>query len=68
MTPRSPIIENSAYTIFPKPPNPRHDAEDLDAVLKEVGFDVLLGLDLKRAGIEECSSSLRAKHGFLTPR
>ena len=47
------IIGNSAYTIFPKLPNPRHDAEDLDAVLKEVGFDVLLGLDLKRAGMEE---------------
>ena len=47
------VIGNSAYTIFPKLPNPRHDAEDLGAVLKEVGFDVLLGLDLKRTGMEE---------------
>ena len=47
------VIGNSAYANFPKIPNPRHDAEDLAKSLKELAFDVLLGLDLKRAAMEE---------------
>jgi uncharacterized caspase-like protein len=47
------VIGNSAYTTFPRIPNPRHDAEDLAASLKALGFDVLLGLDLSRSRMED---------------
>ena len=47
------VIGNSAYVTFPRIPNPRNDAEDLAAGLKAVGFDVLTGLDLNRARMEE---------------
>jgi invasion protein IalB len=47
------VIGNSNYAFFPKLPNPQNDAQDLAAELKNVGFDVLLGTDLKRAGMED---------------
>jgi len=47
------VIGNSNYLGFPKIPNPRNDAEDLAAELKNLGFDVLLGIDLKRADMED---------------
>jgi tetratricopeptide (TPR) repeat protein len=47
------VVGNSAYTTFPRIPNPRHDAEDLAASLKALGFDVLLGLDLSRSRMED---------------
>jgi tetratricopeptide (TPR) repeat protein len=47
------VIGNSAYISFPKIPNPRNDAEDLEKSLKNLGFEVLLGLDLKRADMED---------------
>jgi tetratricopeptide (TPR) repeat protein len=47
------VIGNSAYAAFPRIPNPRNDAEDLAASLRTLGFDVLTGLDLNRAKMEE---------------
>jgi tetratricopeptide (TPR) repeat protein len=47
------VIGNSNYVNFPKIPNPRNDAEDLSAALKNLGFDVLLGTDLRRADMED---------------
>jgi uncharacterized caspase-like protein len=44
------VIGNSAYAHAGKLPNPANDANDMAAALKELGFDVILGLDLdKRA-------------------
>jgi tetratricopeptide (TPR) repeat protein len=47
------VIGNSGYVNFPRIPNPRNDAEDLAASLKTLGFDVLVGLDVNRAKMEE---------------
>jgi uncharacterized caspase-like protein len=47
------VIGNSNYLNFRRIPNPRHDAEDLAAALGRLGFDVLLGTDLKRADMED---------------
>jgi len=47
------VIGNSNYLTFPKLPNPRNDAEDIATSLKALGFDVLLGTDLKRADMED---------------
>ena len=47
------VIGNSAYSRFPAIPNPRNDAEDIGRMLKGLGFDVLLGIDLNRADMEE---------------
>ena len=47
------VIGNSNYVNFPKIPNPRNDAEDLAAALRNLGFDVLLGTDLKRTDMED---------------
>jgi tetratricopeptide (TPR) repeat protein len=47
------VIGNSAYSSFPKIPNPRNDAEDLAKALTALGFEVLLGTDLSRADMEE---------------
>src|SRR5262249_13114037 len=43
------VIGNSAYSHFPAIPNPRNDAEDIGRMLKGLGFEVLLGIDLNRA-------------------
>ena len=47
------VIGNSNYATFPKIPNPRNDAEDIGQELKSLGFEVLLGTDLKRADMED---------------
>jgi tetratricopeptide (TPR) repeat protein len=47
------VIGNSAYSRFPAIPNPRNDAEDIGRTLKGLGFEVLLGIDLNRADMEE---------------
>ena len=47
------VIGNSAYAAFPKIPNPRNDADDVADALKALGFDVLLGKDIKRADMED---------------
>ena len=40
------VIGNGAYEHAPKLPNPPRDATDVAAKLKELGFEVVLGLDL----------------------
>src|SRR5262245_41233693 len=40
------VIGNGVYEHAPKLPNPPKDAGDIAAKLKELGFDVVLGLDL----------------------
>jgi Caspase domain len=47
------VIGNSNYSAFPKIPNAHNDAEDLAGELRGLGFDVLLGTDLKRADMED---------------
>jgi Tfp pilus assembly protein PilF len=47
------VIGNSIYTALPFLLTPRHDAEDMVAVLKSLDFEVLTGIDLKRLEMEE---------------
>ncbi len=48
------VIGNSNYVNFhPSLPNPRNDAEDVSAALRTAGFEVFLGLDLTKKGMEE---------------
>jgi tetratricopeptide (TPR) repeat protein len=47
------VIGNSNYLTFPKILNPRNDAEDVAKELRDLGFEVLLGTDLKRADMED---------------
>jgi hypothetical protein len=42
------VIGNGAYKHAGKLPNPVNDAGDMAAALKELGFDVVLGLDLDK--------------------
>jgi formylglycine-generating enzyme required for sulfatase activity len=49
------VIGNGAYRNVPSLPNPPHDAEDVAAALKRVGFDVIQGIDLDKAKMEEAT-------------
>ena len=46
------VIGNSAYQHTPRLANPKNDATDMAAVLKRLGFQVLDGFDLDKAGLE----------------
>jgi len=46
------VIGNSAYRHSPALPNPRNDAADVAGMLRKLGFDVVQGVDLDRAGME----------------
>ena len=46
------VIGNSAYQHTPTLTNPRHDAADVAAVLKGLGFQVIEGLDLGRTEMD----------------
>jgi uncharacterized caspase-like protein len=46
------VIGNSAYVNAPALRNPRNDAQAMAAVLGELGFEVITGLDLSRPQIE----------------
>lgn len=46
------VIGNSAYSGLPALPNPANDAGDIAARLRALGFEVVLGLDLTRAGFQ----------------
>jgi uncharacterized caspase-like protein len=46
------VIGNSAYQHTAALPNPRNDAEDMAAALRRVGFEVIEGLDLDKAGMD----------------
>ena len=45
------VVGNGAYSSVPALANPRNDAEDVSALLEKLGFNVLLGTDLDRAGM-----------------
>jgi carboxyl-terminal processing protease len=47
------VIGNGAYKNATHLPNPTNDARDVAAALGRTGFDVILGLDLDRAGIDD---------------
>jgi uncharacterized caspase-like protein len=46
------VIGNAAYDYTAALPNPRNDAEDISAQLKGLGFQVITGLDLDKAGMD----------------
>jgi uncharacterized caspase-like protein len=46
------VVGNSAYRHAPELRNPRNDATDIAAVLRQLGFRVLEGLDLDKTGMD----------------
>ena len=46
------VVGNSAYVHAGVLPNPANDASDVGTTLKEMGFDVVLGLDLDKRGFD----------------
>ena len=46
------VIGNSAYINTPKLPNPANDAADVAATFKELGYKVILGVDLDKASMD----------------
>ncbi len=46
------VIGNSDYDTFPKLKNPRNDAEDVAAVLRDLDFEVVAGNDLTKTGFQ----------------
>jgi uncharacterized caspase-like protein len=46
------VIGNAAYQFTPKLDNPRHDAGDVAAALRKLGFQVTEGFDLDKAGFD----------------
>jgi uncharacterized caspase-like protein len=47
------VIGNGTYAHAPRLPNPPHDADDVAAALKRLGFDTIQGIDLDQAGMQE---------------
>ncbi len=46
------VIGNGAYMNAPPLTNPRHDAEDMAAALRALGFTVILGIDLDKRAMD----------------
>ena len=49
------VIGNGGYANAPRLPNPKNDAEDVSGALKRTGFEVIVGVDLDRAGMEDAA-------------
>jgi hypothetical protein len=47
------VIGNGAYRNAVALPNPRNDAQDVAVALRRLGFNVIAGVDLDRAGMDE---------------
>src|SRR5215467_4321081 len=47
------VIGNSAYQHTPKLDNPKNDAADMAAALKQRGFEVIEGIDLDKRGFDQ---------------
>jgi hypothetical protein len=47
------VIGNGTYARVPHLPNPMHDAEDVAAALKRSGFEIMVAIDLDKAGMDE---------------
>ena len=46
------VIGNSAYKNATELPNPRNDASDIAGVLEKLGFEVILGIDQDKPGMD----------------
>jgi len=46
------VVGNSAYQSTPALTNPRHDATDMSAALKKLGFQVVEGFDLDKSSFD----------------
>lgn len=55
------VIGNGAYLHTPALSNPRNDAEDLAAALGFLGFDITIGLDLDKTGMDRTIRSFADK-------
>ena len=55
------VIGNGAYRNAAKLDNPANDARDLALVLREIGFEVLLGVDLDRRAMTGAVAGVRAE-------
>ena len=53
------VVGNSSYAHIGRLPNPEHDAVDLSAALRRIGFEVTTELDADRV---ELTEALRAFH------
>src|SRR5690606_8041592 len=49
------VIGNGSYANAPRLPNPRNDAEDVSGALKRTGFEVIVGVDLDKPGMEDAA-------------
>jgi hypothetical protein len=49
------VIGNSAYRNANPLPNPKNDASDVSAALKNIGFDVIVGIDLDKNGMDDAA-------------
>jgi hypothetical protein len=49
------VIGNGAYKDAPQLSNSRNDAEDVSAALRRAGFDVDVGLDLDKTGMDDAT-------------
>ncbi len=47
------VIGNGAYANAPGLPNPPHDADDVAAALKDMDFEVIRGVNLDQAGMQD---------------
>ncbi|WP_315783994.1 MULTISPECIES: SUMF1/EgtB/PvdO family nonheme iron enzyme [unclassified Bradyrhizobium] len=47
------VVGNSAYKNTPAIPNPEHDAEDMAATLKRLGFEIFSGTNLSKSAMED---------------
>ncbi len=47
------VIGNGAYAHAPALTNPKHDAEDMAAALRGLGFTVILGIDLDKRAMDK---------------
>jgi hypothetical protein len=47
------VIGNGAYASTARLPNPSHDAEDVSASLRRSGFEVIQGVDLRQADMQD---------------
>ena len=57
------VIGNSAYKHATTLRNPGNDANDVAEILKKLGFDVLLGLDLDQQELRPHHRAVRAHAG-----
>ena len=49
------VIGNGKYENVPHLPNPAHDAEDVAAALKSLGFETIVAVDLDQAGMQDAA-------------